>query len=395
MSALIAEPAVRPGLVVARIGDLAAFEGLREEWTELLQASPSDCLFLTWEWLASWWRHLADARRLSVITVRLGGQLIGLAPLAIRPRSWRRLLPFEGVEFLGGGVAGSDYLDVIARAGHERRVVTAVGDVLARDHRPLELHRVRRAASVAAALAIDLGRRRWTATERTIDVCPFVTLAGHSWATYLASLGSAHRYNFQRRLKNLTRQFEVRFEPARTEAERYQALAVLADLHERRWRGRGGSESFATPALRAFYAEVSARALERGWLRLFVLTLDGRPAAALHGYRYGPTFSFYQAGFDPALAKHSVGLVAMGLSIKHAIEEGVGEYDLLHGAEPYKFQWAPESRELARIEAFPESARGRATARALDVTRAARRAARRLLGDALANRIVRGRAAQG
>src|SRR5207245_43184 len=81
---------------------------------------------------------------------------------------------------------------------------------------------------------------------------------------------------------------------------------------------------------------------DRGWLRLSELRLDGRPAASLYGFRYRDTFSFYQSGFDPAYARDSVGLVTMGLAIRSAIEEGAAEYDLLHGDEAYKFQWARE-----------------------------------------------------
>jgi len=90
-----------------------------------------------------------------------------------------------------------------------------------------------------------------------------------------------------------------------------------------------------------------------------LLRLDGRPAAAVYGLRYGPTFSFYQSGFDPALARHSVGLVALGLSIREAIAEGATEYDLLHGREPYKFLWARRTRDLGRIDLFPPTLGGR------------------------------------
>src|SRR2546427_4482076 len=47
----------------------SGFEKLREEWNELLQASASNCLFLTWEWLYTWWKHLSEDRRLFIITV--------------------------------------------------------------------------------------------------------------------------------------------------------------------------------------------------------------------------------------------------------------------------------------------------------------------------------------
>jgi CelD/BcsL family acetyltransferase involved in cellulose biosynthesis len=375
-----------PAVSVTRIEDAAIFESLRQEWNELLQSSASDCLFLTWEWLHTWWRHLSGARRLSLIVARRAGRLTAVAPLAVRPPSLPRLMPFPALEFLGTGIAGSDYLDLILRRGEEAKTLPAVAEYLAARNLMLELSHVRRSASFAADLAGHLGRRGWTTSESKIDVCPFVTLSGHSWQSYLASLGAAH---FQRLYKSLTRRFEVRFEQARSERQRREALALLVDLHNRRWRARGGSDAFCTPRLLSFYDEVSRVALERGWLRLFVLWLNGRPAAALHGYRYGRTFYFYQTGFDPDFAKHSVGVVTVGLSIKSAIEEGTDEYDLLHGDEPYKFQWARQARELTRLEAFPPSARGRFCQLALGVSRPARRTARRFFGDTLASRIIR------
>jgi CelD/BcsL family acetyltransferase involved in cellulose biosynthesis len=69
----------------------------------------------------------------------------------------------------------------------------------------------------------------------------------------------------------------------------------------------------------------------------------------------------------------------MGLAIKAAIEEGVAEYDFLHGDEEYKFHWASEVRDLGRLELYPPHARGRIYRRAIDFNRAARRMAKRVL----------------
>jgi len=121
----------------------------------------------------------------------------------------------------------------------------------------------------------------------------------------------------------------MRFEQARSVREVSDALVTLVRLHHMRWRWRGGSNGFHTPALLAFHADVSQLARARGWPRLFVLSLDGRPAAALYGFRYGETFYFYQSGFDPEYRRYSVGLLATGLSIRAAFEEGAREYDLL------------------------------------------------------------------
>lgn len=373
------------------VEDTASFEQLREEWNELLEASDSNGLFLTWEWLFTWWKHLSGGRRLHIVTVRLGRQLVAIAPLALRPSSLARLLPFRALEFLGSGIIGSDYLDFIIRRGQEREACRTLADYLSREKLVLELTQLSKDACVAAEIAARLHQEAWNLAEAKTNVCPFINLSGHSWESYLASLGSEHRYNFGRRMKNLTKRFEVRFEQARSEEQRRGSFALLVALHNMRWRDRGCSEAFYAANLLAFHQELSRLALERGWLRLFVLRLDGAPAAALYGFRYHRVFYFFQSGFDPNYGKHSVGLVTMGLAIKSAVEEGAEEYDLLHGDEPYKFHWARTSRELSRLELYPPGGRGRLHKGTLELNRAARRMARRMLPKSLTDRIATGR----
>src|SRR5947207_3225723 len=106
-------------MLVQRIENTAEFERLGEEWNPLLAASNARSVFLTWEWLHAWWKHLSDGRRLSILAMRQAGALVGIAPLAVRPALHRRMLPFQGTEFLGCGTAGSDYLDFIVRPESE------------------------------------------------------------------------------------------------------------------------------------------------------------------------------------------------------------------------------------------------------------------------------------
>lgn len=345
-------------LTVDKIESAERFTDLRSEWNELLEASASNCVFLTWEWMHTWWRHLREDRRLQLLAVRRGRQLVGIAPFALRPRRLKRLLPFPALEFLGTGSVGSDYLDVVALPGEERDVTSALADHLAQRKLMLELGQVRSTATRASGLALELGQRGWMLAREETDVCPFIDLSQHTWESYLATLGSAHRYNFQRRLKNLSKRFEVRFERAGSDERRREAMRLLIALHRERWRERGGTNAFHTAALVAFHEDLSRFALERGWLRLYLLLLDGNPAAALYGFRYGGDFHFYQSGFDLGYAKHSVGLVTMGLAIKSAVEERVARYDLLHGNEPYKYQWARAEHELVRLQLYPPRLRG-------------------------------------
>ncbi len=368
------------------IEDQTAFSALEHEWSALLAASPSRCLFLTPEWLHTWWMHLRGPRRLHLVAVRKDGELIALAPLAVRAPSG--LSPFRRAEFLGTGFVGSDYLDVIVRPADKVEAIEELAAYLAGRNVVLELGQLRQGACAAEQLALAMTGAGCTVSGSRVNVCPYIDLAGQTWESYLASLGSDHRYNFNRRFKNLGKQFEMRYEVACSEESRQRSLAALFDLHNRRWNSReAASDAFHLPALVSFHEEFTRLALDRGWLRLSVLWLNDKPAAALYGFRFGDVFYFYQSGFDPEYRKHSLGLVTMGLAIKGAIEEGAAEYDLLHGNEAYKTHWASQSRPLGRLVFYPPAARGLFYQAAALFDRASRRMARQLLPKRIAETI--------
>jgi len=375
---------------VERIHDADGFRRLRPEWTELLAASPADTVFLTWEWLHTWWTHFAGRRRLALMAVREGQDLIALAPLALRPPQSSRLSFAWRAEFLGSGTAGSDYLDIIVRDGQEEPALEALAGPLERAGAALDLTQTRRGASIADRLGERLRDRGWWLRRSATNACPFIPLVGHTWSSYLTSLGSSHRANLNRRLRALARTCDVSFDSARTEEDRRLFLARLVELHNARRRTLDGSEAFDRPERIAFHDRFSALALERGWLRLFLLRLDGLPVASLYGLRYRDVFSFYQSGFDPAYARQSVGLVTMGWSIRAAIDEGASEFDFLHGEESYKSLWTRKRRALGRLEIYPPRPAGAFARRMDDAGRGARRLARALLPEGAADRIARG-----
>ncbi len=380
MMATLAETmADRSTLSVETIDDSSRFAELRLEWADLLESSASQCLFLTWEWLHNWWKHLAADRRLSILAVRCGSQLAALAPFGVRPPSLSRRRLFSVQEFLGGGSAGSDYLDFIVRRGCEPEALQALCSCLAAERPMLDWAQLKRGDCFASGVASMLVEEGWRIAETRTNTCPFILLASESWESYLATLGAEHRYNFTRKWKRLNRDYLVELEQVRTEAQCRESIDLVMTLHNRRWRDRGGSDAFHTRGLVEFHQEFSQVALARGWLRLYVLRLNGKPAAALYGFLYNRTFYFYQSGFDATYDKYSVGLVTMGLAIQRAIEEGAREFDLLHGDEAYKSHWSNGSRELGRLELYPPGSLGWMCRSSVKLELASRRIARRVL----------------
>jgi CelD/BcsL family acetyltransferase involved in cellulose biosynthesis len=274
---------------------------------------------------------------------------VAIAPLRLAVPRFR---VFRRLEFLGTGEAGSDYLDLIVRRGHEADALRSIADCLQARTLTIRLTHLP-PASLAAQLARQLADRAWRTSSSDDGVCPVVDLRGHTFDSFLATLGASHRANVRRRLRAIERQFTVRFDEVTGSDERREMLAALAAFHASRYAGRGGSTAFSTPAARAFHEAATQDALERGWLRMYALRLDGQLAAVMYGFNHGGRFYFYQHGYDERFSSLGVGLVLMALTIRTAISEGALEFDMLWGTEPYKSLWTHEARRLQRVELFP------------------------------------------
>lgn len=345
-------------ITVEKIEDTEKLASLRTEWSELLSDSEADNLFLTWEWLHAWWRHLGARYKLHILAVRRGSQLMAIAPFAVKPAQARLLLPFRSVAFMGMRTVGTDYPDIIIRRGDEDTVLDALADYLS-DHRLMfELRRIKTGLTTTARLVERLETRGWHVASSVTERCPYIRLEGHTWESYLSSLGASHRQNVRRCLRRINRDFTSDLVRVRTDEERRECLKVFELLHHKRWDTRQGSDMKNDAAYMAFHEEFSRLALHNGWLRLFVLRLDGRPAASIYGFRYRDDFYFYQSGFDPEFSRYSVGLVTMALSIRSAMDEGVHKYDMLHGTECYKYLWADEQQDLLLLQCYPPSIHG-------------------------------------
>jgi len=363
-------------LSVDLIDDIDRFAGLRAEWTDLVQHSSSHNPFLTWEWLHAWSTiHLSATRTLHIVTVRDEVDwLVGVAPLCV---SRGRLPWLTELEFLGTGRAGSDYLDLIARRGFEKSCVD-VFETWFRSREKTLLFDHLRPNGLARRLGQRLTESQWSRESTLSGICPFARLQNHSWESYIDTLRPSQRSRSRRHLNALRNKFAVDFMRVETDTQRQEALGALIGFHERRSARRDGSTTFQTSELQSFHHDVTSRALEAGWLRMFALRLNDDIAAVTYCFYLNGRFYLYQHGFNPAFWPYSVDAVVLGLTIQSAIDEGAAEFDMLCGEEPYKSLWTTETRQLERIELFPPHIGGRLHRHTVDAERNMRLLARRI-----------------
>jgi CelD/BcsL family acetyltransferase involved in cellulose biosynthesis len=329
-----------------------SFDALRDEWETM--ARRSENVFGTWEWASAWWRHFGgSAQQLPVRCRTPEGVEFALLPLYLKRIGGVRIVRLVGhgpADELGLLCAPEDQADAGAAlhaALEDVRADVFVGSTVRGDS---EWPRLLRATVLGA------------------EATPALGLEGRTWEDFLAARSSNFRQQVRRRERAL-RAHGLRYrlcdDPARLDRD----LDLLFALHRRRWRG--GESEFTRHE--AFHREFAALALERGWLRLWFLELNGAAAAVWYGLRFGTVDWYYQAGRDPAWDRAAVGFVLLAHSLREAMADGMREYRFGRGDEEYKSRFTGDESSVETV-VLGRGLRGRVA-----VAAARQRQARRLL----------------
>ena len=313
---------------------------LEPEWQQLLAVSDGSTPFQTWEWIWSWWKHHGQGR-MYLLVARREGALVGLLPLFI---SRFRGLPLRQIRFMGAPL--SDLQNLISSREDRDSCGRAFFAHIAADAHLwdfcdladlLEQSSLREQAQLAG-LSLE---------QRFHRLCPSICLAP-TWSSYTSSLGKKMRSKAGYYRRRLRRELGAVFDMVHG-AEVPEAMTELFRLHNTRWKARGASGALSDSRTQKFHLEVARRFDEKGWLRLCRLRAQGRTVAMLYGFHFGRRSYNYLSGFDVELAKYSPGQALLSYSIEQAISETANEYDLLRGAESYKYDWNAVDRRTERL----------------------------------------------
>lgn len=335
---------------------------MAERWNELLAASRSNSVFLTWDWIELWWKTYGGSLEPLVLLAEDEGRWIGIAPLMTAPHPGPGGRHLRTLEFLGqGGDTLSEYLDFIVAPGHEAAVAAAFADHLAGPLRgqwdAMLLQRVLKDSPNVAPFMARFAEHGIDVTPRTETPSPYVQLPA-TMEALLASKSGNFRYQYQRSRKRLDSLGGVRLLQAGRDLPVAEALRVVASLNVARWQELGSS--FKTERYSQFHGALAERFAERGWLWLYVLALNDEPIAARYDYVYGGKVWCMQGGWKPERQNLNPGTVMTGEVIAWAIKQGLREYDFLGGEDHYKRRWADGERTLVDLEAFnTKTVRGR------------------------------------
>jgi CelD/BcsL family acetyltransferase involved in cellulose biosynthesis len=335
------------GGMTGAIGDLeggvASALPAVEEWEELADrvgAPP----FLRPGWIGAWLGAFGRGE-LETIEVRREGELAALMPMVRRGRRLRSPVNWHTPLFGPLGVDRAARRQVVAQAFERSQTVVDL-DLL--DGDPLELDSIASAAHEADRVTL----------ARDVAHSPYIRLEA-DFAEYERSLSRNRRKSLRRRRRRLEEEGRVRFEvhDGRTELDRL--LAETFAVEAAGWKGRRGSAISSSPETARFYTEVARWAADRGWLRLALLRLDGRPIASDFAIEHGGAWYTLKAGYDEEFRSFGPGALLLAEEIAHCCEHpGVSRIELLGQEDAFKSSWTALSAPRTRIRSFGKTPAG-------------------------------------
>jgi CelD/BcsL family acetyltransferase involved in cellulose biosynthesis len=346
-------------LKIEIITEESKFLALAPVWNPLLQRSRADVVFLTFEWLSTWWRHFGKGNQLFVVVLKEAEQIVALAPLMVTTRDG-----FRHLTIIGGHT--SEYKDFIIRddvpleSTIEAILQTVLGEKCWDFFKVDGLREDSPSLDSLKTMLPHQGRLKATWYEN--DVSPYI-LIDQPWEGYWGSLKSSTRNDCARRMKMLSREIgEATYHWPKDFAEVDHYLDELIKLHlDRRREVTRTFSVFESSLMVDFYKDLTRELFERQWLSLPALLVNGEIAAIHFGFEYGNKYFYYMPTFNQKFTKYSPAKALLFRLLNDAFTRGLKEFDFLLGNEPYKFDFKPEVRKLYSVAFFQSGVRGRAS----------------------------------
>jgi CelD/BcsL family acetyltransferase involved in cellulose biosynthesis len=323
------------GLEVEEVRTLEGLAALEPEWRALWDRSAEAGPFQSPAWLTPWTERFG-VDGLWALALRRDGVLEGLVPLFVYadPKSGRRQ-----ATLLGNGL--SDRLDALLAPGLGPELVF---DHLRRRQDLWDACDFRDLPQGSPLLAAPAPPGCIEAVEAE---APSPDLALPDTIEALAAgLPKRLRGNLATARNRAEREGAVRVTSASADTLE-RDFDTLLSLHVLRW-GEAGDAGLADPRVRAFHRAATRALLAERWLRLYVLEVGGRPAAAHYGFHVRGRAYFYIGGFDPEMGGFSPGALLLRHAVEQAVREGCASFEFLRGREAYKYAWGAVDRPQFR-----------------------------------------------
>jgi CelD/BcsL family acetyltransferase involved in cellulose biosynthesis len=317
--------------------EIETFNSLSEYWRGKGCDLKWDCIFVLPPWLKVWWTFFGTGWVPYPLSIKHRSRPIGIAPLMVQGKTAKVM----------GSPDVCDYLDLIVASDRGKDVLKILLQHLKREGITLlDLGPLRADSPLLAHItpaAKELGCETTTNLE---DVSLEMELPA-TWDGYLHGITGKQRHEIRRKLRRLNEGAQITFRVVEELGEVRKEIETFLMLFK---SNRSDKAAFMTQQMTSFFKSVAETMTELEILKLFLLEIDARPAAAAMCFDFDATIHLYNSGYDHRFRSLSVGLLCKVLSIKESVERSRKKFDFLKGREPYKYRLGGHPVDLHRCK---------------------------------------------
>jgi CelD/BcsL family acetyltransferase involved in cellulose biosynthesis len=308
------------------------FRQLRGAWNELLPHSCNDDIFLSWNWLFTWYQTLGAGTSLWIIVVQEGKDVVGIAPLLLDSKTLLGVRqPF--LYNIGGMLSDiSGFVILEQRPEIFDKIVECLYDQ--RKHwNFLALHDIPR-----STMRMDIFDKRFSDHRHhmnSIGCHQYYIDLNTTWEEYFKTLSKNHRKDLKKKDTRLRKQGTIQFERFLGQEINQQHIQTIFDIQRRSHR----PDLFASLNIRSFYETLSEVLIQEDVLDISILSIDGYPIAYRYGFLYRNRFEDWITGYDNAYFPYSCGKLLLMYLLQDCFSRGIKRFHFLRGEEEYKTLW--------------------------------------------------------
>ena len=319
---------------------------LKNIWNELLSKSMADTIFLTWEWVTNWWKNYKKDKSLFILIIKGNKEIVGIAPFYKTTFPFLHVFYIESLNFIGD-THYAEYLDFIIKKGKEKETLLALFEYFKKENWDIiNLKEIPETSSTLVYLPVFSNNLNFTFIKEK-HTCG-TTIFPNSFEDFLKILKPRFRTKIRSILRKWENNSRIKFYIC-NKSNLEKNLKSLFKLHQKRWLKKGFEGSFNSPTNRKFFYDLSLSFLEKDWLRLYSLELDGKPIAYQFCFLYKNKLYLLQEGFEIDLKEIEPGNVLRTFVFKDAIKIGIKEYDFLGGLSRHKISWGAQAKYNCNI----------------------------------------------
>jgi len=348
---------------IERISDVQSFAGLREQWNDLRSGPGSSSPALTHEWFSAWLEAFGKGTDLAILVLfeddaasTGGNKLLGAAPMQI-VRSTYRGIRCSQLRFLYN--RHGPRCAFLMRDGHGGQtgllMDAALGltgwDVAILENIPHDSYLY----ALCAGLSGTPGRS--TLLRKTMS-SPFLRVNG-SWDSFFDSRPRNLKRSLRSKEKKLAKAGEIKIEHLTEAAASVAVMPALIAIGEKSWKAKGGRAIGSQPESRRFYSLLAEAFGSRGEVSVWLMRINGEPAAFEFHLARDKQVQALRAEFDEKYRDLGVGSILDMEIVKWLFDSVYNEYDMGGESDFYKLRWTEETRSHSELLVFNRSLAGR------------------------------------